>query len=79
MALGLAIWPVYWQRHLGKISTYVYKLLYLRCKDTLLAILCTGLPITTTAATKLLNNLIFHDDIKCITGNGEMITKLGAD
>ena len=79
MALGLAIRPVYWQRHLGKISKYVYELLCLRCEDAILAILCTGLPISTTAAAKLLNSLIFQDDTKCITGNGEMIIKLCAD
>ena len=46
---------------------YVY-MLYLRHKDTILMILCTGIPITTTTE---LNSLIFYDDNKCITANGQ--------
>ena len=53
--------------------------LYLRCKDTILVILCTNLPITTTIAGQWLNILIFHDDIKCITANGQMIIYVDAD
>ena len=47
-------------------------ILHLRHKDTILTILCIGLrkPITNTLAGEWLNNLIFHDDIKCITTNG---------
>ena len=45
-------------------------ILYLRLEDAMLEILCTGLPITTTIAGEcLLNYLIFHDDIKCITAS----------
>ena len=36
-----------------------------------LAILCMGLPITTTIAGEWLNSLIVHDNIKCITTNGK--------
>ena len=32
--------------------------LYLRCEDTILAIPCTGLPITATIADKRLNNVL---------------------
>ena len=49
---------------------YVYKL-YLRHKDTILMILCTGIPITTTVVDEYLNSLIFYDDNKCITANGQ--------
>ena len=48
---------------------YVY-ILYLRCEDTILAILFAGLPITTTIPDEWLNILIFHDDNKFITANG---------
>ena len=51
---------------------YAY-ILYLRCADAILALLCTGLPINTTIASKLLNDLIFHDDNKCTTANEYMI------
>ena len=34
------------------------------------AILCTGLPTTTTVAGEWLNSSIFHKDNKCITANG---------
>ena len=44
-------------------------IVYLRCVDTTLVILCMGLPITTTVADKRLNTLIFHDDNECITAN----------
>ena len=54
-------------------------ILYLRCKDTILAILCTDLPITTTIAGEWLISLIFYDDIKCITANGQMIINAGID
>ena len=48
-------------------------ILYLRCEDDILVILCMGIPITTTLAGEWLNTLIFHGDIKCITANGWMI------
>ena len=54
-------------------------ILYLRCEDGILAILCMGPPITTTAAGEWLNSLIFHDNIKCITTNGWTIIYVGAD
>ena len=44
---------------------------YLRREDAIFTILCAGLPITTTVAVEWLNNLIFHDNIKCITANVE--------
>ena len=40
---------------------YVY-ILYLKCKDNILAILHMGLPIT-----RMVNSSIVHDDNKCIT------------
>ena len=46
-------------------NTYV-RILYLRHANTMLAIMCTGLPITTTTAGERLNSLIFHDNITCI-------------
>ena len=36
--------------------------LYLRCEGATLAILSAGIPITITAASECLNNLIFCDD-----------------
>ena len=42
-------------------------------------ILCTALPVTTTVAGEWLGCLIFHDDIKCITANGQLIIYVGAD
>ena len=54
-------------------------ILYLRCDVAKLAILCMGLPITTTlVAGDWLNSLIFHGDMKCIC-NGQMIIKVGTD
>ena len=53
--------------------------MYLRCKDTILAIVCTGLPITPTTAGEWLISLIFYDDIKCITANRLMIIISGID
>ena len=50
-------------------NMYMY-VLYLRSEDTILAILCTGLPITTNIADQWLNSLIFHANIKCIRTNG---------
>ena len=46
-------------------------ILYLRCEGTELVILYTGLPVTITLASECLNSLMFHDDIKCITSNGQ--------
>ena len=44
---------------------------YPRHEDTILTILCTGLPITATLVGQWLNSLItFNGDIKCITTNG---------
>ena len=37
------------------------------------------IPITTTTAGHLLNSLIFHDDIKCITANGQMMIYVGTN
>ena len=45
----------------------------------MLAILCTGLPITNTTAGKWLNNLTFYDDNKCITGNRQTINDVGVN
>ena len=42
-------------------------------------ILHMGLPITITIAGKWLNSLIFHDDNKCITGNGQTNINVGTD
>ena len=58
-----------WMGDSFRYNTYVY-ILYLRCKDAILAIICTGLPITTTIAHEWFNSLIFHDDNKYITANG---------
>ena len=53
---------------------------YLWCKDTILAIMCTDLPIsTTTTAGKWFNILTFYGDIKCITTNGSTIVYAWAD
>ena len=38
-----------------------------------------GLPITTAIAGIYLNSLIFHNDNKCITDNGQMIINIGAN
>ena len=38
-------------------------ILYLKGEEAILAILCMGLPITTTVAGEWLNSSIFHDDI----------------
>ena len=54
-------------------------ILYLRSEDAILAILCTGRPITTAVVGELLSNLIFHDGVKFITANGYMIIYFGAD
>ena len=42
----------------------------------MLVILCMGQPITITLAGEWLNGLIFHDDIKCIAANGQMMVYL---
>ena len=49
---------------------YVY-ILYMRCQDAILVIVCTGQRITISLADEWLN--IFHCDIKYITANGYMI------
>ena len=59
-------------------NTYMY-IWYLWCKDTILAILCTDLPISTTTAGKWFNILKFYGNIKCITTNGSTIVYAGAD
>ena len=51
----------------------------MRCEDTILTILCTSLPTTTTIAGEWLNSLIFYDNIKCITVNAQIIIHVGAD
>ena len=38
----------------------------------------TGRDITTTIAGEWLNSLIFHNDIKCITANGQTIIYVDA-
>ena len=38
-----------------------------------------GLPIPTTISGEWLNRLIFHNDIKCITANGQTILYVGCD
>ena len=58
-------------------NTYMY-ILYLRSEDNILAILCTGLPITTTIAGQWLNSSIFHANIKFIIANGQTIIHVGA-
>ena len=57
---------------------YVY-MLYLRHKHTILMILCTGIPITTTIVDEQLNSLIFYDDNKCITANRQNMIYVGTD
>ena len=47
------------------ITTYVH-VLYLSHEDTIIAVLCMGLPITTSLADQWLNSLTFHDDIKYV-------------
>ena len=59
-------------------NAYMY-ILYLRSEDNILAILCTGLPITTNIAGQWLNSSIFHTDIKFIIANGQAIIYVGAD
>ena len=59
-------------------NSYVYSL-YLRCENTILAILCMNLPITTTIAGEQLICFIFYNDTKCITTNGYMIIYVGAE
>ena len=71
--------PVYWQRWVTALGIiHMCIILYLRCKGTATAILCMGLPITITVAGKWLNSLIFYDDIKQITANGQTIIYVGA-
>ena len=74
----LAIRPVYWQRQVTISHTCTY-IMYLRCEDAILAILCMGLPITTTIAGEWLSSLIFSGNNKCITVNGQTIINVGAD
>ena len=50
-------------------NTYMY-ILYLRCEEPILAILCTDLPIITIYAGEWLNSLIFNDNVESITANG---------
>ena len=38
-----------------------------------------GIPITTTNAGQRFSSLIFHDDIKCITANGQTMIYIGVD
>ena len=57
---------------------YVH-ILYLMGEDATIAILCIGLPITTTIVDVWLTNLIFHKDIECITTNGQTIIYVGAN
>ena len=59
-------------------NKHIY-ILYLRCEDAVLAILCTGIPNVTITAGEWLYSLIFHDDNKCITANGQMIINFGSD
>ena len=54
-------------------------ILYLRCEDAIFAILCMGIPITTTFAGEWLSILILHGDIKCITANRLTIIYVGVN
>ena len=45
----------------------------------MLDILYIDLPITTTIAGKWLNSIIFQDDIKFITVNGQTMINVGID
>ena len=54
-------------------------ILYLRCKNAILANLHMDLPITATISGKRLNILIFHDDNKCITADRQMMINVDAD
>ena len=56
-------------------NTYTY-VLHLRCEDTILIILCTGVPITTAIAGKCLNSLTSHDDHKSIKANAKTIDQI---
>ena len=38
-----------------------------------------GIPITTTNAGQRFSSFIFHDDIKCITANGQTMIYIGVD
>ena len=42
-------------------------------------ILCMGLPITSTIASEYLNSSTLHDDINCITANGQKVIYVGGD
>ena len=55
-------------------------ILYLRCKDAILAILCTDLPIINTIAGEWIKCLISYscDSNKCITANEQTIIFVGA-
>ena len=68
---------VNWQRQVtvsGIIHMYIHVqlyILYLRRKNAIYTCnLVHESVISTTLAGEWLNNLIFHDDIKCITANG---------
>ena len=61
---------------------YVYAyavIMYLKCENATLAILCMDLLITTTIAGKWFNNSIFYDNNKYITANEQVIIYVGAD
>ena len=55
-------------------------ILYLRCKDAILAILCTDIPIINTIAGEWVESLIScsWDSNKCITANEQTIIIVGA-
>ena len=55
--------------------TYIW---YLRSDDATLAILCMGLPIIITIASKSLNSLLYHGNNECITPNVQAMTNVGA-
>ena len=61
---------------------YVYAyavVMYLKCEDATLAILCMDLLITTTIAGKWFNNLILYDNSKYIIANEQAIIYVDAD
>ena len=73
-SMQLTIRLVYWHR-------WSCVFLYLRHEDATLAILCTDLPINTTIVGNdpSLNSLRFHDNIKCITTNGQTMIYVGTN
>ena len=75
------IMPFYWKGQViasGIIHT-VYVYLASEAWDTIHAILGMGLRITNNIVGELLNSLIFHDNIKCITANGQIVMHVSTE